>query len=91
MRFNIQSSKGNKTTFQSPSGKLSCIMNCVFTIFKLLFVGASGLTILEGRTDDSSVPGMFKFACNVICVFYEQAILQTGYLLSQSTINILYS
>ncbi|KAL5251622.1 hypothetical protein ACHWQZ_G017112 [Mnemiopsis leidyi] len=42
---------------KSPSGKLSCIMNCVFTIFKLLFVGASGLTILEGRTDDSSVPG----------------------------------
>ncbi|XP_063687803.1 GTPase-activating protein and VPS9 domain-containing protein 1-like isoform X2 [Bolinopsis microptera] len=42
---------------KSPSGKLTCIMNCVFTIFKLLFVGASGLTILEGRTDDSAVPG----------------------------------
>jgi len=42
---------------KSPSGKLTCIMNCVFTIFKLLFVGASGMTILEGRTDDSAVPG----------------------------------
>ena len=52
-------------------------MNCVFTIFKLLFVGASGLTILEGRTDDSSVPGMFKFACNVIC-FSMNKLLQNA-------------
>eukprot|EP00116_Pleurobrachia_bachei_P014183 sb/3474445/ len=43
--------------FKSPSGKLSCVISCVFTIFKLLFVGASGLTVLDGTTDESSVPG----------------------------------
>lgn len=39
------------------SGKFSCVLQCVATIFKLLYVGAAGDTILEGNTDEGSIPG----------------------------------